>query len=194
MTLKARQITKVLEGVPPEISGYPLGKQRAAQHVNYLEFPALRTVILSQGIPVTSAQLVSDYLTEDKRLRVEIWGRCCSATLSLIIETQDLSQLDTIAGDLCEELLASELGLIPARDFMQFRGVDPPVSLPSYVGENRKLVHGRAINVVFEYLQTWKRYFDVIREVEVLIGPDSCVETFYSVADGTFYSLDAIVK
>jgi hypothetical protein len=195
MTLTLAQLDKIFDGIPTVLGGYTLSKQRSQQYVNKPSYPVMIFSVVSQGLPVSGSgvRVLGSYLNWSKDIRVEVWGQNCRARLSVIIETKDIRQADELVSLFMTELNASELGINPICDWMQFRGADPPQCLPPYKIGNSTMIQRYAIDFFVEYLFTWKKYYDTIREVSVEIGSEPNTINFYEGRKGILYALDVII-
>lgn len=204
MALSQTQIEKIYQGLPNSLGGIILSRPRGRQFLNSLPYPRLVFSIISQGVPVSESRLLTEYYASSIGLRTEVWSQNMKARISLILQSQDPEQADILLNALITDLNASELGINPINDYMQFRGADPPSALPPYTDpDNKKLVQGHSIDIFVEYMITWKKYFDVIKEVYVeydtRIGNDIKTGVWYdsegndAVNYASFYSLDVII-
>lgn len=203
MPLTSEQMEKIYTGLPNSLGGVSLSRPRGRQFLNSEPYPRLAFSVISQGIPVGDIKPVAEYYNSSTGLRTEVWGQNHRARITLILQTQDPEQADTLLNSLMTNIQASELGINPINDYMQFRGADPPSALPSYQDpENKKLVQGYSIDIFVEYLFTWIKYFDVIKEVYVEYGTrlygDVKTEGWYDAKGNesdaaSFYQLDVII-
>jgi hypothetical protein len=204
MTLTPGQLEKIYRGLPDTLAGCPINKPRSRQFLNSTPYPRLVFSVISQGIPVSDMQLLTDYLNDSKTIRTEVWRQQMKARLTLILQTQDQVQADALINALVSELYAFELGVNPVNDFMQMRGADPPMPTPPYQDpDNKKLVQGYAVDIFVEYMFTWRKYFDVIRsayiEYKARKEGKQGSEFWYTDINGEsnaamFYSIDVIIK
>lgn len=204
MTLSPSQINKIYDGLPSVLDGVSVSKSRTGQAINRAQtYPRLYYTITSQGITLGDPALLASYLNQAKTIRTEVWRQQNRARLTVFIESFDLDEADRLVHALVVELNAAELGVNPLNDYMQFRGADPPTLLPPYpVPDGRKTVQRYAVDFFVEYTLTWKKYFDVIKEVYIEVETtkenESASEFFYAAYDSSsneasFYSLDAIL-
>jgi len=190
MTLNPTQISKILSGIPNKFGDLTVPKVFSSQHGNLSDYPAIIIGIPSEGMPVIAAQPIGSYLNPNLTLRTEVWGEILKARISLVIETLDLSQLWDLKSKISDELCASELGINPIIDRMQFRGLDPPANQSSYKDPKGKLVQSCAIQFFVEYQHIWKRYYDVITEVRI----ETPEGVYYRSKRVLPYSLDVIIE
>jgi len=67
MTLTPEQLEKIYRGLPDTLAGYTLNKPRSRQFLNSTPYPRLVFSVISQGIPVSDMQLLTDYLMIQKQ-------------------------------------------------------------------------------------------------------------------------------
>lgn len=206
MPMTETQIEKVYRGLPDSLGGITLTRPRGREFMNYEQpFPRLVFSIISQGIPVGNYNLLTDYYDPTTDIRTEVWSQIHRARITLILQSQDPKQLDILLNYLAEDLASNELSINPITDFMQFRGSDPPSMVPTYIDpDNKKLVQGYSIDIFVEYIFTWKKYFDVIKEVyieyDTMDGEDLQTEKWYDAVGNekvnsvSFFMVDTIIS
>lgn len=202
MTLSPAQYKKLYDGLPSVLGGVSVGKTRTYQYTNRSVFPRLYFSVMTEGLAQGDPYVLANYLNEAETLRTNVWAQRNKARLRVIIDSQDPKQLRQLAYQLVTELKNTELRINPIQDMMQFRGADPPLILhPVTPPDGKLLVQRYAVDFWVEYLQTWTKVFDVIKEVHVEFeatrNETSSSETFYAAYESSsneaeFYSLDAI--
>ena len=173
MTLTEEQWTKIYDGIPASFSGgVTLQKERADQYVNQPAFPFMLVSIISQGIPVSDVRRdVSSVYDPATKVRTVKFSQNMKARISCIIEALDITEIELLASFFYKELYRAELGINPIQDRMQFRGVDPPESIPPYRNDKlKKLVQRRAVDFFVEYEFSWTVPFETIQEFDVDVG------------------------
>jgi hypothetical protein len=199
MTLTEEQWTKIYDGIPAIFpGGATLQKERADQYVNQPAIPFILVSIVSQGIPVSDIRRdVSSVLDPVTKVRTVKFSQNMKARISCIIEALDITEVERLASLFYTALYRAELGINPYQDRMQFRGADPPESIPPYRSEKfKKLVQRRAIDFFVEYEFFWTIPFDTIQEFEVEVNKDTPQFTQYVGVrtNGIQYSLDVILS
>jgi len=203
MTLSPDQYKKIYDGLPAVLDGISVGKTRTYEYTNRPRFPRLVFMVVTDGIEESQPSRLASYLNQAKSLKITVWRQQLKARIRVIIDSQDRKELRRLAYALSTWLKSTELGVNPIRNFMQFRGADPPMPLhPVTPPDGNKLVHRYAVDFFVEYTQTWEKAFDVIREVYVEYESQkresSSSEFFYAAYDSDsnkaeFYALDAIL-
>jgi hypothetical protein len=206
MPMTEAQIEKVYRGLPDYLDGVAIARPRGREFINYeFAFPRLVFSIISQGIPVGNYNLLTDYYDPDSGIRTEVWSQIHKARITLVLQSQDPKQLDKLLNCLAEDLASNELGINPITDFMQYRGSDPPSMVQPYIDpDNKKMVQGYSIDIFVEYIFTWKKYFDVIKEVYIEYdtrdGEDLKTQTWYNAVGNekvnavSFFMVDTILS
>jgi len=205
MTLTPEQWDKIWAGIPNTFTigdqTYNLSKIQADQLINQPTRPVIVVHLVSQGQEVTPVQpmgdgilLEGDPATGDAVIRRCRYGQICKARVQIVIESHDLDEARNLASRLSQDLYCFELGINPIADQMQFRGADPPESLPHYTSaRDRKLVQRFGITVFVEYRFCWDKDFPVIREVKFDFSNSPAPNVYHIVAEGARYSIDVII-
>lgn len=184
MTLTPGQWDIIYEGIPDSFSdGSELNKFRSQQFVNrppVASFPLCVVTVVSQGIPVDQVKLLEDNILDTENMvRSERWGQHCRARISASIEALSIPEVEKFASLFSQELYRGELGINPIDNKMQFRGADPPQSLPPYYDPKKKMFVQRVVVDFFvEYEFSWLKNFELIYAVEAEVnGPETFDET-----------------
>lgn len=184
MTLTPEQWDIIYEGIPDSFSdGSELNKFRSQQFINrppVASFPLCVVTVVSQGIPVDQVKLLEDNILDTENMvRSERWGQHCRARISASIEALSIPEVEKFASLFSQELYRGELGINPIDNKMQFRGADPPQSLPPYYDPTKKTFVQRVVVDFFvEYEFSWLKTFELIYTVEAEVnGPETFDET-----------------
>lgn len=196
MTLTPAQWSRIYEAIPCSFEDCRLRKLRAQQYVSPPAYPLIIVSIASHGIPVTDWGL----MRRSPAVVRETWGRICKARISLVVEALDITECERLASLVYHALYSDELaGLNPYHDGMQFRGADPPESLPPYyLDKKHKLVHRFGIDFFVEYELTWQKDYDTIQTIVAKVNraPQSAVRDWGSVKQprSSGYMVDVILE
>lgn len=167
MTLSPSQIHKIYNGIPNRLCNRILPKSRGGINENRPEYPSMYYVITTPGIDAGPRSMIASYLISDS-IRKEIWRTPKKARLTVYIESLDIDELDCLLSDFIRQLEASELGINPITDFMQYRGHESPVLLPPYESyTGKQLIQRYAIDFFVEYWMIWEQCYDVIKEIYI---------------------------
>ncbi len=176
MTLTLDQRDKIYGGIPYQFDaiGVTLQKQKSGQFVNPPTFPLLIVTFQTEGVEVRPWQRIREEFDPVRKLRLETFGKQCRATISTIIESLDIRQLEQLADLFSHALWQTEVGINPIDDRMQFRGADPPIFLDTYfieMPDGRKAIHRCAVDFFVEYEFSWTYEMPIITEIDYDIGP-----------------------
>lgn len=190
MTLTPEQWEIIYEGIPDSfLDGSHLTKFRSQQFVNRLSttsFPLCVVTIVSQGIPVEPVKLLEDNILDiENKVRSERWGQHCRARISASIEALGIPEVEKFASFFSQELYRLELGINPIDNKMQFRGADPPQSLPPYYDPQKKMnVQRVVVDFFVEYEFSWLKNFELIYAVEAEVnGSETFDETIQIISE-----------
>jgi len=157
--LNRTQRRKIYDGVPTYLCGLNIRKELAETHPNRPEvYPFIMVTFLTEGNRKSMG-----FQNLHERFYGGHWvtdvGHYASGTLSIVIDSPNLEQLQDVAFEMYQKIWSTELGIsVTLGDTIWFRGVEKPVFAPPYLENGaRKQIFRCIIDVYFEYEMTWER-------------------------------------
>lgn len=155
--LNQRQRQAVFDGIPNVLYGVTLTKQISVQYAPCPNIPGIEITYLTQGTRARwSSHPIRCKFNPDTKDFDEEWGQMHTATISVIISSQDKKQLFDFASDMLMQIFRDRLGLNYAEDRVKFIDVLSQPIIQSYrLEQNRVLVHRANIDIHIEYEVSW---------------------------------------